>query len=102
MCRHLLKPLVASVPGIESGLPYGGRTGSRFLDRVKEAMTKAVREAKMYSNWSEPNEAYEEGLHEFTQQLLARKYEVPENVCTLCAAAQFLRYAFLQPRTEPW
>ncbi|KAA9346144.1 malto-oligosyltrehalose synthase [Adhaeribacter soli] len=55
--------------------PMAGEPEADFLDRVKEAMTKAVREAKMYSNWSEPNEAYEEGVHEFTQQLFAENSE---------------------------
>lgn len=42
-----------------------------FLERVKEAMTKAMREAKHYSNWNEPNEKYEAGVHEFTESIFS-------------------------------
>jgi (1->4)-alpha-D-glucan 1-alpha-D-glucosylmutase len=34
-------------------------------------MTKAMREAKRYSNWSEPNEKYEAGVHDFTEGIFS-------------------------------
>lgn len=55
--------------------PMAGEPESDFLERVKEAMTKAVREAKVYSNWSDPNEVYEEGVHEFTLRLFSEESE---------------------------
>ncbi|HSI91036.1 MAG TPA: malto-oligosyltrehalose synthase, partial [Adhaeribacter sp.] len=65
--------------------PMTGEMEQDFPERVKEAMTKAVREAKMYSNWSEPNEKYEEDLHAFTEKLLA------DNSAFLDSFGQFVK-----------
>lgn len=51
--------------------PMAGEPETDFLERVKEAMTKAMREAKRFSNWSEPNEKYEAGVHEFTEGIFS-------------------------------
>jgi (1->4)-alpha-D-glucan 1-alpha-D-glucosylmutase len=48
-----------------------GEPEADFLERVKLAMTKAMREAKRYSNWTDPNEKYEAGVHEFTEGIFA-------------------------------
>ncbi len=55
--------------------PMAGEPEEDFLDRVKEAMTKAMREAKRFSNWSEPNEKYEAGVHEFTEGIFEENTE---------------------------
>ena len=55
--------------------PMAGEPEPDFLDRVKEAMTKAMREAKRFSNWSEPNEKYEAGVHEFTEGIFSAETE---------------------------
>ena len=54
-----------------AAFPMDGQTEADFLDRVKEALTKAMREAKMYSNWSEPNEKYEQEALAFLDQIFA-------------------------------
>jgi (1->4)-alpha-D-glucan 1-alpha-D-glucosylmutase len=51
--------------------PMEGEPETNFLERVKESMTKAMREAKRFSNWSEPNQKYEAGVHEFTEAIFA-------------------------------
>lgn len=40
-------------------------------DRVVEYMTKAVREAKVHTSWSDPNEVYERDVEVFTRAILA-------------------------------
>ncbi|GIZ53280.1 malto-oligosyltrehalose synthase [Noviherbaspirillum aridicola] len=42
----------------------------RFVERVDQWQTKALREAKQVSNWVQPNEAYEAGCRAFLQTIL--------------------------------
>ncbi|HEX6587913.1 MAG TPA: malto-oligosyltrehalose synthase [Longimicrobiales bacterium] len=42
-----------------------------FVDRLCEYLTKATREAKTFTSWIEPNEAWEGALHEFVRNALA-------------------------------
>ncbi|MFC5270202.1 malto-oligosyltrehalose synthase [Adhaeribacter terreus] len=51
--------------------PMHGKPENDFKERVNAALTKAIREAKMYSNWSEPNEAYENEVLNFLEHILA-------------------------------
>ncbi|WP_237477619.1 malto-oligosyltrehalose synthase [Lichenibacterium dinghuense] len=41
-----------------------------FADRIKAAMTKSMREAKVHSTWSDPNEAYEGATLAFVDRML--------------------------------
>ena len=43
------------------------------LDRLKQYMEKAVREAKVYTTWTEQNSDYEQSLHKFLEGLYADK-----------------------------
>jgi len=51
--------------------PPGPAEEPAWLDRVKEFLTKALREAKRHSSWMEPHSNYEEALHTFTESILA-------------------------------
>jgi (1->4)-alpha-D-glucan 1-alpha-D-glucosylmutase len=44
-----------------------------FERRVQEYMVKAVREAKVYTRWTKPNEAHETALREFVRAILSRE-----------------------------
>ena len=44
---------------------------AQFVDRIKEYMLKAVREAKVHTSWLTENAAYEEALGRFIQETLA-------------------------------
>lgn len=44
-----------------------------FGDRMEEYLQKALREAKVHTNWAEPNEAYEKGTKLFARSLLNKK-----------------------------
>ncbi|HTF17085.1 MAG TPA: malto-oligosyltrehalose synthase, partial [Chryseolinea sp.] len=50
---------------------YDPRDGTLLADRLKAFMSKAMREAKRHSSWSEPNEAYETATSSFLDAILA-------------------------------
>ena len=41
-----------------------------YLKRLDDYFVKAMREAKLFSNWNNPNESYEAATHKFLQRLL--------------------------------
>src|ERR1051325_3639878 len=41
-----------------------------YADRIREYLTKALREGKTHSNWTTPNEAYESAAQQFAAGLL--------------------------------
>ncbi|ANE53158.1 malto-oligosyltrehalose synthase [Flavisolibacter tropicus] len=43
-----------------------------FPNRIQQHLEKAIREAKLHSNWTTPNEAYERATKAFAIQLLAK------------------------------
>jgi (1->4)-alpha-D-glucan 1-alpha-D-glucosylmutase len=52
------------------GYPQNFKVDDEFLERVNAFLTKAFREAKQYSNWSDPNEEYEAAALEFLTALV--------------------------------
>ncbi|HEX2780770.1 MAG TPA: hypothetical protein VHM30_14810, partial [Gemmatimonadaceae bacterium] len=50
-----------------------GRTLEGLRARVEEYMLKAVKEAKLFTSWTDPNEEYEGALKEFISGLLPNK-----------------------------
>lgn len=50
--------------------PFDAAEHSQFIDRIKEYMVKAIREAKVNSSWMRPETAYEEGLTQFIGRIL--------------------------------
>jgi (1->4)-alpha-D-glucan 1-alpha-D-glucosylmutase len=54
------------------GYPHDFTINQEFIDRIKAFLTKAIREAKQYSNWSDPNEEYEAASLNFVAALLAK------------------------------
>jgi (1->4)-alpha-D-glucan 1-alpha-D-glucosylmutase len=53
-----------------AGFPMDFKVTDEFIERVTTYLIKAVREAKVNSNWSQPDEAYEQGCMLFTQRIL--------------------------------
>jgi (1->4)-alpha-D-glucan 1-alpha-D-glucosylmutase len=45
----------------------------KFVSRIEQYMLKAVREAKEFTSWANPNTEYEDALTEFTQATLDRR-----------------------------
>lgn len=56
----IYQTLAGSYPGPEDN----------YNDRLNEYLRKALREAKIHSNWAEPNEEYEQACIAFTQKIL--------------------------------
>lgn len=50
--------------------PFDDQHVDSFIARLKEYATKAVREAKIYSSWLEPNEEHERAIHGFVDALM--------------------------------
>jgi len=45
----------------------------KFVDRIRQYMFKAIREAKEFSRWANPNVQYENAMNDFTRAVLTRK-----------------------------
>ncbi|WP_420154721.1 malto-oligosyltrehalose synthase [Siphonobacter sp.] len=55
--------------------PMPGQDEDEFPQRLNEYLQKALREAKLHSNWTKPNEAYEQAAQDFAGQLLDQEGE---------------------------
>ena len=51
--------------------PLDGRDDAAFLERLKAYLIKAVREAKVHTEWLKPDVAYEEAFVNFAEAILA-------------------------------
>ncbi|MCF0057072.1 malto-oligosyltrehalose synthase [Dyadobacter sp. CY356] len=52
--------------------PMPGEDEDDFPERLSKYLQKALREAKTHTTYAEPNEAYEEGVKKFAQELLKK------------------------------
>lgn len=52
------------------GMPFGNNLGDDFIDRTNAFLKKALREAKEHTNWSAPNEEFENAVSEFVSDIL--------------------------------
>ena len=52
-------------------MPFEEDEQEEFLGRTTEYLKKVLREAKIHSNWAEPDEAYENSVFEFVKDILA-------------------------------
>jgi len=53
--------------------PMPGQDEDDFANRLQEYLQKALREAKRHSNWTKPNQAYEDITKNFAKSLLDQK-----------------------------
>ncbi|MBL1173619.1 MAG: malto-oligosyltrehalose synthase [Pantanalinema sp. GBBB05] len=51
--------------------PFNQAEFPEFIERIKNYMIKAIREAKVHTAWLRPDQAYEEGYLKFVEQVLA-------------------------------
>ncbi len=56
-------------------LPFDEQEYDSFRQRISDYMIKAVREAKTYTDWVDPNEPYENACRQFVEKLLDRSTE---------------------------
>ena len=66
----LLQLVVGTCPIELLGEERGPDAVAVFAERVKGAMTKALREAKVHTTWSDPNETYESATLAFVDRML--------------------------------
>jgi (1->4)-alpha-D-glucan 1-alpha-D-glucosylmutase len=65
---------------IIAGFPADGVITRSFIERLSDYFIKVVREAKVHSNWSEPNEAYEKACLHFIESLFAEGSPFPPSL----------------------
>ncbi|OQP56140.1 malto-oligosyltrehalose synthase [Niastella populi] len=58
-----------------SGFPENGEVTDEYITRLKDYFIKSVREAKIYTNWQDPDSAYEEAGCRFIEQLLSPQHD---------------------------
>lgn len=59
-------------------LPMNAKIDDKFTDRLEEYLVKAMREAKVNSSWSDPDEYYENETLAFVQKILSPYSKFPE------------------------
>jgi (1->4)-alpha-D-glucan 1-alpha-D-glucosylmutase len=77
----LYQTLVGAFP--DEGLSAGMAAHAGFIERIQRYMEKALREAKVHTSWTNPNEEYEAGVRGFVAAILAS----PEFLADLAAIA---------------
>jgi malto-oligosyltrehalose synthase/4-alpha-glucanotransferase len=60
-------------------LPMNGKIEASFIKRFQKYMVKALREAKVNSSWSSPDNNYEQKTLEFIRKILSPKHRFTEN-----------------------
>jgi (1->4)-alpha-D-glucan 1-alpha-D-glucosylmutase len=55
--------------------PFAGGNSEKYFNRLKNYLTKAVREAKEHSSWTKPDVEYESAVHSFLENLLNNNNE---------------------------
>jgi len=53
--------------------PETGKCDETFVQRIEQYMEKALREAKMHTQWTTPHLPYEEGVRQFVRDVLSPK-----------------------------
>lgn len=72
----LYQTLVGAFP--DEGLAPGGPGHAEFVGRIQRYMEKALREAKVHTSWTNPNEEYEAGVRAFVAAILSSPEFLPE------------------------
>ncbi|MCC7243058.1 MAG: malto-oligosyltrehalose synthase [Acidobacteria bacterium] len=67
---HFYQSLLAVWPAEPAGAPVPPSAPDGLDQRLGEAMTKAIREAKLHTSWINPNAAYEEAVVRFVNETL--------------------------------
>lgn len=57
-----------------AGFPADGQVTAEYVIRLKDYFLKSAREAKLYTDWQQPDSAYEEACCRFIEQILSPKH----------------------------
>ena len=66
-------------------LPMNATIDELFVNRLEAYLVKAMREAKVNSSWSDPDEEYENGTLEFVRKILSPQSEFPNSLLLFIA-----------------
>jgi (1->4)-alpha-D-glucan 1-alpha-D-glucosylmutase len=77
----LYQTLVGAFP--DEGIEQGTAAHAAFVERIQRYLEKALREAKVHTSWTNPNEEYEAGARSFVAAILSS----PEFVADLAGLA---------------
>ncbi|HUP11882.1 MAG TPA: malto-oligosyltrehalose synthase, partial [Niastella sp.] len=58
-----------------AGFPADGQVTAEFITRFKDYFIKSAREAKLYTDWQEPDSAYEEACCRYIEQILSAEHD---------------------------
>jgi (1->4)-alpha-D-glucan 1-alpha-D-glucosylmutase len=64
---------------IAGGFPEDGEVTEEWVERILAYYTKVLREAKVNSDWADPNQAYEEACHTFIRSIVRPGSEFMES-----------------------
>ena len=67
---HFYQALLAVWPAEADGVPVPQRAPAEVVARLREYMTKAIREAKIHTSWVNANDVYEEAVTLFVERTL--------------------------------
>lgn len=62
-------------------MPFDNRLDEPFLKRIDQYLVKALREAKIHSNWVEPDSEYENAVCSFVRNILNEETDFRINFC---------------------
>lgn len=68
---HFYQALLAVWPPEAEAAPVPERAHADLVDRVRDYMKKAIREAKLHTSWINPNHGYESAVDGFVERALA-------------------------------
>jgi (1->4)-alpha-D-glucan 1-alpha-D-glucosylmutase len=57
-----------------AGFPADGQVTNNYVTRLKDYFIKSAREAKIYTNWQQPDSAYEDACCRFIEQVLSPQH----------------------------
>lgn len=57
-----------------AGFPPNGEVTAEYVTRLKDYFIKSAREAKIYTDWQQPDSAYEEACCRFIEQILSPQH----------------------------
>jgi (1->4)-alpha-D-glucan 1-alpha-D-glucosylmutase len=69
--EYLLYQALLGAWPLDDGAGPGEQTPQSFAQRIQEYMIKALREAKIHSSWLNPDEEYEQAVHDFISKILS-------------------------------
>lgn len=78
-----------------AGFPANGEVTEEYVTRLKDYYIKSAREAKLYTEWQQPDSAYEEACCRFIEQILSPQHNFLQSFLPFFKTIFFLCAGFL-------